>query len=73
MSCSLYWKPTKAGCSIGDNVLRDAIEGEYGLPCALDMNAVAFLRGLAAAKVDGARALIDAIEKHGTVEMYKEC
>ena len=74
MSCSLLWKPaSREGQHIGDFQLRDALEEEYGLPCVLDESAIPFLRGLAAAKVDGAKELRELIESRGPIELWKEC
>lgn len=75
MSCTLYWRPVihRRDSSPGGVALRNAIEEEFGLPTTLDLDAVPFLRGLKAAGVDGASELIEAIEKHEQVELYKEC
>jgi len=73
MSCALYWRPLRNGHHVGDHVLRDAVRREFGSPCRLDDGALPYLRGLAAAEVDGAQKLIDAIERHGEIEVYLEC
>jgi hypothetical protein len=39
----------------------------------LDRGALPFLRGLAAAKLDGTDRLIEAIEAQGEIELYLEC
>jgi hypothetical protein len=75
MSCTLYWKPVRQeGKSIGDHQLRDAIREEFGdYPIRITQDAVPFLRGLAAAKVDGARNLCELIEKYGSIQLWIEC
>jgi len=45
----------------------------YGSGAIIDENALEFLRGLAAAKLDGAKELIDAIEQHGEIQIFQEC
>lgn len=74
MSCSLHWKPSGNGERVNcGSALRDAIGDEFGRKCTLDHHAIAFLRGLAAAKIEGARELIDAIETHGAIDVWQEC
>ena len=74
MSCSLLWRPIKDGKSVGDFQLREALRDECGeYPLRLGRGALPFLRGLAAAKVDGAARLIEAIEVQGEIELYLEC
>jgi len=73
MSCSLYWRPVGGGNQVGGSQLREAIREEFGSDTRLDMGALPFLRGLAAAGMEGARQLIAAIEKHDVIETYLEC
>ena len=73
MSCSLYWRPVHDRRSVGGSQLRDAIREECGWQGRLDAESLPFLRGLAAAGVDGARELIEAIEKHGMIETLVDC
>jgi len=73
MSCSLFWRPVGGGNQVGGSQLREAIRGEFGSDARLDMNAIPYLRGLAAAGIDGARELIAAIGKHDVIETYLEC
>lgn len=55
-------------------MLRDALRAEFGdYPFVLEHSATPFLRGLAAAGVDGAKQLIDAIEQHESIELWIEC
>lgn len=74
MSCSLHWRPVggdkRVDCDLN---LRNAIEDEYGLPCKLGASAIGFLRGLRAAKIEGAGRLIELIEAHDAIELFKEC
>ncbi len=73
MSCALYWRPVaKNRKRVGDSALRQAIEDEFGRECRLNGDALPFLRGLVAANVDGAKALIEAIEKHADIELWQE-
>jgi hypothetical protein len=73
VSCSLYWRPPGKGHQVGDFPLRRAIENRFGRTAVLDYAAVDFLQGLAAAGVDGATELLEAIEKHDKIEIYQEC
>jgi hypothetical protein len=73
MSCSLYWRPIGGGHPVGDSQLRNAVERRFGHKARLDYGALDFLRGLEAAGVDGATALIAAIEQHDEIEIYQEC
>lgn len=74
MSCTLYWKPVGGGRPVGDAQLRDLLRDEYGeYPCRLTAEALPFLRGLRAAKVDGAADLLNALEKHDTIDLFVEC
>ena len=73
MSCTLYWKLPSKGKPVGDSQLRDAIFEEFGLPAVLRREELPFLRGLKVCGVDGAGRLIAEIEKHGEIEVWKEC
>ena len=73
MSCRLYWRPLKVGRDVGTFQLRDAIEKRCGLPCTVGTELVAYLEGLVDGDIPGAQDLIDVIEQHGTIELYKEC
>lgn len=73
MSCTLFWSPMPRGKDIGNFQLRDAIGAEFGLPCTVGEDATPFLRGLSAAGIQGAAKLIEAIEKHGEIRLWKEC
>ncbi len=73
MSCALYWKPPGKGKPVGDGQLRDAVAAEFGVPAIIDTAAIPFLRGLRAAGVQGADRLIAEIERHGSIEVWKEC
>lgn len=74
MSCSLRWRPIGDYDLIGGSALRDALRDEFGpFPFRLGRDAIPFLRGLRAAKVEGAGELIDLIEKHDDVEMDVSC
>ncbi len=76
MSCSLHARPVPSESeSPGGSQLRDAIEAEFGLPCELDANAEMFLRGLAAANVQGARRLLNMLSEaeSGRIALWKEC
>ena len=73
MGCQLYWRPIGEGESVGGSVLRDAVREEFGDEPTLDRGALPFLRGLVAAKVDGAKDLVAAIEQHDCVQLYLCC
>jgi len=74
MSCSLYWKPIiENSFRVGDHILRNAIENRYSLPTVIGFSAKNYLEGLRDAGVNGAEDLLEAIEKHGEIEVYNEC
>ena len=75
MGCSVYWRPFKPGRhSAGGSTLIAAIREEFGdFPIRLDAQALPYLRGLRAAHIDGAADLMDAIGKHGRIELEVEC
>lgn len=73
MGCQLYWRPIGDGKPVGGSVLRDTVREEFGDEPMLDRGALPFLRGLLAARVDGARELIDAIAQHGDIQLFLRC
>lgn len=74
MSCSLYWRPVKAGKTVGDSQLRDMLRMEFGdYPFRLGREALPFLRGLRAAGIEGSARLMDIIDAQEEVELYVEC
>jgi len=74
VSCSLYWRPvSKTHLGGFRRTVRDEMIECYGSGAIIDENALEFLRGLAAAKLDGAKELIDAIEQHGEIQIFQEC
>ena len=69
MSVTLKWRPIKSGRSLPNElkaVLADQAEGVW------KRSSMEYLRGLADAEVKGAQELIDALEKHGEVELFLE-
>lgn len=74
MGCSLYWRPVAKSQRGGfRGTVRDELIRRYGDNGTLDHDALEFLLGLAAAKLEGAQELIDAIEKHGEIQIFQEC
>ena len=76
MSCSLMWKPSGKGKSVegAGSALREALNEEYGRGrITLDHDDVDFLRGLRAAKVEGADELIELINRHDSIDVWQEC
>lgn len=74
MGCSLYWRPIpKKQYRVGEYQLRDILEKRYGYPSELDCSDVTYLKALDDAGVEGADELVEAIEKHGEIEIFKEC
>lgn len=74
MSQSLYWKPVvpQEGNDLPD-ALKFKLRDKYDLdanPSVLGMRDVGYLSGLADCHIDGASELMEAIEKHGEVEVY---
>jgi hypothetical protein len=76
MSSTLYWRPRlKAAKSLPDHlkiVLRNSNTFAGGLNVTLDRENIGYLSGLRDAGVEGADKLIEAIEKHGEVELVEE-
>lgn len=81
MSTNLFWKPIVI---VKDNILPKALK--YALskkyfdhdgslvsgPVELDSSHQEYISGLRDAGISGASELIDAINKHGRVEIYTE-
>jgi len=75
MSTSLLWRPVRGSKTVPNygSALKNALREEYGDgDKVLTMASVAFIRGLRAAEVDGAAALIELIEKHGEIVVWEE-
>ena len=80
MSSNLMWKPeTQANGSLPYGLKRAIsrrlwdTDGSCGGGCAtVDKDDIEFLKGLAAAKVDGASELINLINKHGRIVLWHE-
>jgi hypothetical protein len=75
MSSSLAWRPRIVPQShYLPSALKFALREEYGDPVKkiFTSNDIAFLRGLAVGKIDGAESLIELIEKHDEVEVFEE-
>lgn len=76
MSTSIRWQPTGSGKGLKSNYsfpLKDALREEYGHGAkTLDSDDLPFLRGLRAAKIDGANELIELVEKHESIDVWEE-
>lgn len=80
MSASMYWRPVKPkpeGEYVDDalrHILARALWDQDGSdsvqPYQLDSSDTPYLRGLRDGGVPGAAELIDAIAKHGTIEIW---
>jgi len=73
MSHALYYKPVnKKGTPVGDRQIREILLSSYEFrPRILDENDLGFLSGLQAAGVLGAKELVLAIEKFGTIKIWE--
>lgn len=77
MSTSIRWRPSGPNGrglqgSYGPE-LKSALREEFGDGRrTLDDAAIPFLRGLRAAKVEGASELIALIEKHDSIDVWEE-
>lgn len=72
MSTTLTWKPCTKGRPLPDpfkHVLRGT---RFSQDCELTQDDRLFIEGLAAAGVDGAQQVLDALEKHGTIYLVYE-
>lgn len=75
MSTNLYWAPTATiGQHVGDVKLKYILQDKYGYPVntILDKNDIAFLDGLDFAGISGAKQLIEAIQKYGTIGVQEQ-
>lgn len=69
MSTTLKWRPIKGGRSLPYALKRVLADQTLGV---WKYSSIEYLRGLRDAKVEGAQELIDALEKHGEVELFLE-
>ncbi len=75
MSGSFYWQPIKGKClHVGSpsKTLSAFEEAFGGLPLELEDTDIPVLKGLAAAQVEGANDLMDALYKHKSVRLWVE-
>lgn len=69
----LHWRPySKSQTRVGGMEIRNLIAKKYGAPSMLNCLNLEYLRGLRDAEIDGAQELIDAIEKHSSIEISIE-
>ena len=75
MSSNLYWEPADRGKNkcLG-TALKGALQKRFGYPVrvTLDERNVPYLEGLVDADIKDAQGLIDAIEKHGRIDLREE-
>lgn len=72
MSTNLYWEPAERPLkAVGDTALKSILRERFGFPVKLVLSAsnISYLSGLQDAGVDGAKELIAAIEKHGSITL----
>lgn len=71
MSTHIVWQPIKSGKAIYSSSLKSAMEGEYGFPLSVQLGQddIGFLKGLKAAKIEGAEKLLDAIYKYEEIRV----
>lgn len=78
MASNLFWRPVEhGGPAPGEDPLKLRIRDRYGLssrrePILLVASECAFLEGLAAAGVEGAKGLVDLVKKHREIEVWEE-
>ena len=79
MSSTLMWKPvTREGESLPYELKKTIsrklwdTDGSCGGSALLDSKIIPYLEGLRDANVKGAKALIDAINKHGEIKIWHE-
>jgi hypothetical protein len=74
VSQTLKWRPRwQSGDTLSDQ-LKYALRKRYtqGINGYMDEDEVSYLRGLVDGGVEDAQKLIDAIEKHGDIEVFEE-
>ena len=75
MSMGLYWRPEKNSTGELPDELKRILQKRYGNPLLgyhLDDCDLSYLIGLRDAGVKGAQELINAIEKHGRIQIYTQ-
>jgi len=74
MSTNLYWRPKdRKGKLLGkDSKLKWILEKSNSNTGYFYESDIPYFRGLADADVSGAQDVIDAIEKHGSIEIFEE-
>jgi hypothetical protein len=74
MSANLMWEPAKRPAESLPDALKFVLRDRYGLEHrqTFGRNQVPYLQGLADANIEGALELLEAIEKHESVELWLE-
>ena len=72
MSTNLYWEPVEPhpANSLPDK-LKFVLRETWGWPvkCTLDSSNIGFFRGLAAAGIDGAKEVVELLEKYDAIKL----
>ncbi len=77
MGASVYWRPIKGGKDFGDGISRGSLEKVFGpFPLRLSAEHVGGLEVMVRLDVSGRKdeweQLIEAIDKHGEIEIWAE-
>lgn len=74
MTMSLYWEPADRKMYDLPDALKFVLRKRYGFPVheRMDESDIPYLKGLCDADIEGAQALIDAIEKFGAVVVQEK-
>lgn len=76
MSGTLHWRQPSTGKAVGEWPLRDAVQAYLSMSAGregeLTQDDLSFLHGLAAANIEGADDLIQAVEKHERILVWIE-
>lgn len=72
MSVKLYYRVPLEGIRVGDSDLYNIFRLKFSLPAVLCIYHINYINGLIDGGVAGARELLDAIEKHGEIEIYSD-
>lgn len=74
MSSNLYWQPVKSNNKTFDTAIKFALRKKFGEPVneILDGSHIAYLEGIRDGGCEDMQKVIDAILKHGEIEVEEK-
>lgn len=71
MSAKVHWRPVQPIHErLGDLQLREIMTKRYQLPYQFGTADCDYIRGLMDAGVEGAKEMLEAIKRHGIIELF---